>query len=86
MAKFLTSTVFKTQVNPDQVIAVAGSGAVMDIMSSALLNPSDAYICMSVYDHLLSSLGITPCYNAFSNNFGLRNNAVMYMVDTTDNK
>ena len=52
LAKFLTSTVFKTQVDPEQVIAVAGSGAVMDIMSSALMNPEDAYICIycSHYD------------------------------------
>lgn len=79
-AKFLSTTVFKAPVSPEDVIVVAGSGAVMDIMSTALMNPAmdgkpaDAYIC------------ITPCYNAFSNNFSLRNGAVMYKADITDTK
>lgn len=46
MAKFLSDTVFKTKVTADEVIIVAGSGAVMDIMSTALLNPSEAFICI----------------------------------------
>ncbi|KAK8804010.1 hypothetical protein WA171_000103 [Blastocystis sp. BT1] len=73
MAKFLTDTVFKTKVTSDNVIIVAGSGAVMDIMSTALMNPGEAFIC------------ITPCYNSFNNNFSIRNGAVMYKADTTLN-
>lgn len=45
MAKFLTETVFKTKVTAEDVIMVAGSGAVMDIMSTALMNPGEAFIC-----------------------------------------
>lgn len=74
IAQFLTETVFKTQVSPDDVIGVAGSGAVMDIMGAALLNPSDAFIC------------ITPCYNSFTNNFSLRSGATLYRADTTANE
>ena len=70
----MTDTVFKTPVSPDDVIGVDGSGAVMDIMGAALLNPSDAFIC------------ITPCYNSFTNNFSLRSGGVMYRADTTVNK
>ena len=73
IAQFLTETVFKTPVSPDDVIGVDGSGAVMDIMGAALLNPSDAFIC------------ITPCYNSFTNNFSLRSGGVMYRADTTAN-
>ena len=47
VAHFLSTKVFKALVNPDTVIAVAGSGAVMDIMGAALLNPNDAFICMN---------------------------------------
>lgn len=32
------------------------------------------------------SLGITPCYNSFENNFTLRTGAVMYGADTMKNK
>ena len=79
-AKFLSTTVFKSKVMPEDIIVVAGSGAVMDIVGTALLNPSmdgkpaDAFMC------------ITPCYNAFNNNFSLRNNAVMYKADITSTK
>ena len=79
-AKFLSENIFKAPVSPDDVIIVDGSGAVMDIMGSALLNPSmdgkpaDAFIC------------ITPCYNAFNNNFSMRNDAVMYKADITATK
>ena len=45
VAHFLSTKVFKVQVNPDTIIAVDGSGAVMDIMGAALLNPDDAFIC-----------------------------------------
>lgn len=61
-------------MSPDDVIGVDGSGAVMDIMGAALLNPSDAFIC------------IIPCYNSFTNNFSLRSGGVMYRADTTANK
>lgn len=79
-AKFLSSYVFNAPVVPEDIIVVDGSGAVMDIMGTALLNPSidgkpaDAFIC------------ITPCYNAFNNNFTLRNDAVMYKADITATK
>lgn len=80
LASFLTSTVFKAPVSKDDVIVVAGSGAVMDIMGTALMNPpmdgkpADAFIC------------ITPCYNSFNNNFSLRNGAIMYKADITPTK
>lgn len=54
MAKFLTDTVFKTKVTSDNVIIVAGSGAVMDIMSTALMNPGEAFICRIQIDTLNS--------------------------------
>lgn len=46
VAHFLSTKVFKVPVTPDTIIAVDGSGAVMDIMGAALLNPNDAFICM----------------------------------------
>lgn len=76
----MESTVFESPVSPNDVILVDGSGAVMDIMGTALLNPAvdgkpaDAFIC------------ITPCYNSFNNNFSLRNGAVMYKADITPTK
>ena len=51
-AEFLTSSVFKTPISETDVVVVAGSGAVMDIMGTTFLDPatdshpSDAFICM----------------------------------------
>lgn len=62
----------------------------MDVMGTALLNPamdgnkSDAFICIS--HPFCFSLGITPCYNSFENNFTLRTGAAMYRADTMKNK
>ncbi|CBK24288.2 uncharacterized protein [Blastocystis hominis] len=78
-AHYLSSHVFKTNVSEKDVLVISGSGAVMDVMGTALLNPamdgnkSDAFIC------------ITPCYNSFENNFTLRTGAVMYGADTMKN-
>lgn len=52
-ARYLSSHVFKTEVSEKDVLIISGSGAVMDVMGTALLNPamdgnkSDAFICMS---------------------------------------
>ena len=78
-ANYLSSTVFQTAISEKDILVVAGSGAVMDIMGTALLNPAmngnpaDAFIC------------ITPCYNSFNVNFTLRNGGVMYKADTMSN-
>ena len=51
-ARYLSSHVFKTNVSEKDVLIISGSGAVMDVMGPALLNPamdgnkSDAFICI----------------------------------------
>ena len=51
-AHYLSSHVFKTNVSEKDVLVISGSGAVMDVMGTALLNPamdgnkSDAFICI----------------------------------------
>lgn len=51
-ARYLSSHVFKTEVSEKDVLIISGSGAVMDVMGTALLNPamdgnkSDAFICI----------------------------------------
>ena len=53
-ANYLSSTVFQTAISEKDILVVAGSGAVMDIMGTALLNPamdgnpSDGFICFSM--------------------------------------
>lgn len=50
-ARYLSSHVFKTEISEKDVLIISGSGAVMDVMSTALLDPamngnkSDAFIC-----------------------------------------
>lgn len=89
-ARYLSSHVFKTEVSEKDVLIISGSGAVMDVMGTALLNPamdgnkSDAFIC--IFHSLCFSPGITPCYNSFENNFTLRTGAAMYRADTMKNK
>lgn len=45
---------FQTAISEKDILVVAGSGAVMDIMGTALLNPAmngnpaDAFICISI--------------------------------------
>ena len=73
LAAFMTKEVCKTPIAYNELTIFCGSGASMDVLGSTLFDNGDAYIV------------ITPGFVKFSRDMSLRNGAVMYKADISEN-
>ena len=73
LADFMTKEVCKTPIAYNEITILSGSGASMDVLGSTLFDAGDAYIV------------ITPGFVKFSRDMSLRNGAVMYKADISEN-
>ena len=73
LADFMTKEVCKTPIAYNELTVFCGSGASMDVLGSTVFDAGDAYIV------------ITPGFVKFSRDMSLRNGAVMYKADISEN-
>ena len=73
LADFMTKEVCQTPIAYDELTIFSGSGASMDVLGSTVFNKGDAYVV------------ITPGFVKFGRDMSLRNGAVMYQADISDN-